>query len=65
MINVGQTALMGAAGQGHVECLGELIAAGANVNVACECHGNSALMTATQEWTSILPHRTDYELELM
>ena len=42
------TSLTYAAGRGKLSCVKELIAAGADVNTACECHGNSALMTATQ-----------------
>ena len=41
------TSLVYAAGKGKVACVKELIAAGADVNAACECHGNGPLESAT------------------
>ena len=41
------TSIVYAACKGKLSCVKELIAAGADVNAACECHGNNALMTAT------------------
>ena len=41
------TSLVYGAGKGKLSCVKELIAAGADVNISCECHGNGALMTAT------------------
>ena len=40
---------MYAAGKGKLSCVKELIAAGADVNAACECHGNGALLSAAIE----------------
>ena len=37
------TSLIYAAGKGNISCVKELIAAGADVNATCECHGNGAL----------------------
>ena len=42
------TSLGYAAAKGKLSCVKELIAAGVDVNIGCECHGNSALMTATR-----------------
>ena len=44
------TALMGAAHNGHVDCLHELVTAGAEVNIQ-ENEGQTALMLATCQWT--------------
>ena len=41
------TSLVYASGAGKLSCVKELIAAGADVNAGCECHGNGALMSAT------------------
>ena len=41
------TSLVYASAEGNRSCVKELIAAGADVNTACECHGNGPLMTAT------------------
>ena len=38
------TSLTYAASKGKLSCVKELIAAGADVNTACECHGNGPLM---------------------
>ena len=41
------TSLIYAAGEGKLFCVKELIAAGVDVNIGCECHGNGALLSAT------------------
>ena len=43
------TSLVYAAGKGKLSCVKELIAAGADVNIGCECHGNGALLSAAME----------------
>ena len=43
------TSLTYAAANGKLSCLKELIATGADVNVACKCHGNGALLSAAAE----------------
>ena len=40
------TSLVYAAAKGKLSCVKELIAAGADVNAACNCHGNGALISA-------------------
>ena len=40
------TSLVYAAGEGKLSCVKELIAAGAEVNTGCECHGKGALLSA-------------------
>ena len=40
------TSLIYAAGEGKLSCVKELIAAGADVNTGCDCHGNGALLSA-------------------
>ena len=42
-----ETSLVYAAGKGKLSCVKELIAAGADANAICECHGNGALISAT------------------
>ena len=41
------TSLTYAASKGKLYCVKELIAAGADVNASCECHGSGPLMYAT------------------
>ena len=43
------TSLTYAASKGKLSCVKELIAAGADVNTACECHGNGPLISAAME----------------
>ena len=40
------SSLVYAAGTGKLSCVKELVAAGADVNATCECHGSGALMSA-------------------
>ena len=42
------TSLTYAAGKGKLSCVKELVAAGADVNIRCECHGNEPLYTAAR-----------------
>ena len=43
------TSLTYAANKGKLSCVKELIAAGADVNAACDCHGNGPLVSAAME----------------
>ena len=43
------TSLVYAAATGKLSCVKELIAAGADVNAVCECHGNGALRHAAEQ----------------
>ena len=40
------TSLVYAAGAGKLSCVKELIAAGVDLNIGCECHGNGPLLSA-------------------
>ena len=47
-IEVCTTPLTYSARQGKLSCVKKLIAAGADVNAACECHGEGALQAAVR-----------------
>ena len=43
------TSLTYAAGEGKLSCVKELITAGADVNIGCDCHGNGPLVSAVSD----------------